>query len=130
MATRRDTHRVFFFLQARDLPGTTYSLAVDLWSCGVVLFILLSGQPPFFHAEPQGLYRKILKGAFAFQDPIWDVISSQCVTLCCIATATFILNGALFLVVQTLERLMSLFKRHTCGSLKSVSLDLARSEQL
>ena len=49
-----------------------------MWACGVVLFILLSGQPPFFNADMRALYRSIMRGSFAFQDPIWDSVSDQC----------------------------------------------------
>jgi serine/threonine protein kinase len=65
-------------LQVRGAPGSKYGTQVDLWACGVVLYILLSGQPPFFHQDMRALYRFILKGSFAFQDPIWDAVSEPC----------------------------------------------------
>lgn len=64
-------------------PGTHYGPEVDLWACGVVLYILLSGQPPFFHRELRQLYRKIALGQYAFQDPIWDSVSEECAPPAC-----------------------------------------------
>ncbi|KAK0579422.1 hypothetical protein LWI29_026179 [Acer saccharum] len=41
----------------------------DIWSCGVVLFVLLSGYLPFQHENVMKLYRKIFKAEFVF--PPW-----------------------------------------------------------
>jgi serine/threonine protein kinase len=65
-------------VQVKGSQGRTYGPAVDLWACGIILFILLSGQPPFYHREKNLLYRKIAGGQYAFQDPIWDVVSEEC----------------------------------------------------
>lgn len=41
-----------------------YTLKVDLWSLGIVLYILLCGFPPFHDENTAKLYRKITKGAY------------------------------------------------------------------
>ena len=57
--------------------GLKYGPGVDLWSAGVILFILLAGYPPFFHESEPALYALIRGGAFTFDDPIWDTISDR-----------------------------------------------------
>jgi serine/threonine protein kinase len=58
-------------------PGLIYSPAVDLWSAGVVLFILLGGYPPFYDESEPALFAQIRKGTFSFDDPVWDTISDK-----------------------------------------------------
>lgn len=54
-----------------------YSKAVDLWSLGVITYILLCGYPPFFDSSNPELFRKIMAGRFQFDRPWWDNTSSQ-----------------------------------------------------
>ena len=46
-----------------------------MWSCGVILFILLCGYPPFGGANDQEIIRKVKIGEFTFDDEDWDKIS-------------------------------------------------------
>lgn len=50
---------------------------VDLWSAGVILYILLCGFPPFYEEELPALFDQILKGRYDFPTPWWDDISSE-----------------------------------------------------
>jgi len=51
--------------------------AVDLWSAGVILYILLCGFPPFYEEELPALFEQILKARYDFPSPWWDNISSD-----------------------------------------------------
>jgi len=57
------------------LKNEPYGKAVDLWSLGVILYILLCGFPPFYHESTAALYKQIKKGEFDFPAPYWSNIS-------------------------------------------------------
>jgi calcium/calmodulin-dependent protein kinase I len=54
-----------------------YGKQVDLWSIGVISYILLCGYPPFFEDSNDKLFQLIMKGAYEFDSPNWDVISNE-----------------------------------------------------
>ncbi|XP_062330636.1 phosphorylase b kinase gamma catalytic chain, liver/testis isoform isoform X2 [Osmerus eperlanus] len=51
-------------------PG--YGKEVDLWACGVILFTLLAGSPPFWHRKQLLMLRVIMEGRYQFNSPEWD----------------------------------------------------------
>eukprot|EP00873_Tetraselmis_striata_P041069 jgi/Tetstr1/461333/TSEL_006459.t1 len=53
----------------------SYGVEVDMWSAGVVLFVLLGGYPPFYDESEPKLFAAIQKGEFAFDDEVWTDIS-------------------------------------------------------
>jgi len=57
------------------LSGDGYGLAVDIWSCGVILYVLLCGFPPFYADNDAQLYNLIQSGSYSFPSPYWDDIS-------------------------------------------------------
>ncbi|XP_078404897.1 phosphorylase b kinase gamma catalytic chain, skeletal muscle/heart isoform-like [Cetorhinus maximus] len=51
-------------------PG--YSREIDLWSCGVIMYTLLSGSPPFWHRKQMLMLRMIMDGNYNFDSPEWQ----------------------------------------------------------
>ncbi len=60
-------------------PGSAlrqgYTEAVDIWSAGVIVFILLSGYAPFDDDNDVVLYQKIRAGDLDMDDPVWRTVS-------------------------------------------------------
>jgi len=59
------------------LAQKPYGKAVDVWSIGVISYILLCGYPPFYDENDANLFAQILKGEFEFDSPYWDDISEE-----------------------------------------------------
>lgn len=54
-----------------------HSQSVDMWSIGVIIFVLLSGYPPFHDESQIRLFRKIKTGRYKFHEEYWHSISSD-----------------------------------------------------
>jgi len=59
------------------LSQKPYGKPVDVWSIGVIAYILLCGYPPFYDENDANLFAQILKGEFEFDSPYWDDISDS-----------------------------------------------------
>jgi len=55
----------------------TYSNAVDMWSVGVITYVLLCGYPPFYAKEQRELFTQILNAEYEFPDEDWSQISED-----------------------------------------------------
>ncbi|PRW61339.1 Pkinase-domain-containing [Chlorella sorokiniana] len=58
-------------------PNHHYGPPCDLWSAGIVLYMLLSGMPPFYDKSEPRLLRSIISGKFSFKDPVWEPVSGE-----------------------------------------------------
>lgn len=45
-----------YYMAPEVIKGDPYSYLCDLWSAGVILFIMLSGEPPFFEEDDEKVY--------------------------------------------------------------------------
>ncbi|ESQ53569.1 hypothetical protein EUTSA_v10024803mg [Eutrema salsugineum] len=54
-----------------------YGPEADVWTAGVILYILLSGVPPFWAETQQGIFDAVLKGYIDFESDPWPVISDS-----------------------------------------------------
>ncbi|XP_047329192.1 calcium-dependent protein kinase 26-like isoform X2 [Impatiens glandulifera] len=54
-----------------------YGPKADVWTAGVILYILLSGVPPFWAETQQGIFDAVLKGDLDFESDPWPLISES-----------------------------------------------------
>lgn len=59
------------------LTYTGYGFEVDMWSLGVLLYIILCGFPPFYNENDSVLFAQIQAGQYEFISPYWDDISPE-----------------------------------------------------
>lgn len=62
---------------APEVLKKSYNEKCDLWSCGVILYILLCGYPPFNGANDKQIIEAVLKGKFTLDEPEWDGITNE-----------------------------------------------------
>ncbi|VDP60122.1 unnamed protein product [Schistosoma mattheei] len=60
-----------------------YGQPVDIWACGVIMYTLLAGCPPFWNRKEHLMLRQIMEGRFSFPSPEWDDISESAKDLIC-----------------------------------------------
>ncbi|XP_051048608.1 serine/threonine-protein kinase 33 [Phodopus roborovskii] len=54
-----------------------YSQQCDIWSIGVIMYLLLCGEPPFLANSEEKLFELIRKGELEFEDPVWESVSDS-----------------------------------------------------
>uniref|UniRef100_A0A915KJ14 Protein kinase domain-containing protein n=1 Tax=Romanomermis culicivorax TaxID=13658 RepID=A0A915KJ14_ROMCU len=65
------------YLSPEVLKKEPYGKPVDLWACGVILYILLVGYPPFWDEDQHRLYAQIKAGSYDYPSPEWDTVTPE-----------------------------------------------------
>lgn len=50
---------------------------VDMWSLGIILYILLAAEHPFYHRDPRVMFRRVKSGCLDFSARVWTYISED-----------------------------------------------------
>jgi len=67
------------YIAPEILLGKHYHQAVDLWSIGVIAYIMICGFPPFDdRLTTEEMFREIIRGKYQFPSPEWDNVPDYC----------------------------------------------------
>ena len=85
---------ILFSKKDKKLAGSIYYLApeiisknrnytekCDLWSCGIIMYILLAGRPPFNGDSDEEIIKRIISNSIDFEKYPWPIISSEAKSL-------------------------------------------------
>jgi len=65
-----------YYIAPEVLKGS-YTTQCDNWSMGIVLFIMLSGKPPFGGKSNKEIVDNVLRGSYNYDNPVWANISDS-----------------------------------------------------
>lgn len=66
---------------APEVLRKDYTETCDIWSLGVMLYILLSGAPPFYGPSDKDIFKAVEKGAYSMEAPVWRDVSDSAKSL-------------------------------------------------
>ncbi|XP_053490868.1 serine/threonine-protein kinase 33, partial [Ictalurus furcatus] len=69
------------YMAPEVIDGHEYSQQCDMWSIGVIMYMLLSGEPPFSSNSEEHLFEMIKEGDLSFSAPVWDTVSDAAKTV-------------------------------------------------
>ena len=70
------TYGTPYYIAPEVLQGE-YDEKCDVWSCGVLLYILLSGSPPFDGEDDEQILEQVAKGIYKLEGKVWDKVSPE-----------------------------------------------------
>lgn len=73
----KEIHGTSYYIAPEILNKTGYDERCDVWSIGVILYILLTGKPPFDGDGDEEITEQVKVGNVNFDDQIWNMISSE-----------------------------------------------------
>ena len=62
---------------APEVLEKAYEKPCDLWSVGVMVYIMLCGYPPFWGDRDAEIFKKVRRGHFSFEGAEWDAVSEH-----------------------------------------------------
>lgn len=65
------------FFMAPEVISHDFTESCDMWSAGVMLYIMLCGYPPFYGENDKEILEAVIAGEFDFDDEVWDEVSDQ-----------------------------------------------------
>ena len=65
------------FYMAPEVITRDYNNLCDMWSAGVILYVLLSGYPPFYGDSDKEILDAVIQGYYDFDDEVWDEVSAE-----------------------------------------------------
>lgn len=74
------TYGTPYYIAPEILAGE-YNEKCDIWSCGVILYILLCGRPPFDGENDDEILENVAKGIYKISGPIWSKVSTEGIDL-------------------------------------------------
>ncbi|KAK6911333.1 Protein kinase domain [Dillenia turbinata] len=66
-----------YYVAPEVILGREYNEKVDVWSAGVILYIMLSGIPPFYGESPADIFEAVIRGNLRFPPRIFRSVSSS-----------------------------------------------------
>jgi len=66
-----------YYVAPEVLNATGYGQEVDIWSVGVITYLLLCGFPPFYGDTLPEVFEQIMKAEYDFPKPYWDDVSKE-----------------------------------------------------
>mmetsp|Transcript_19183 Transcript_19183/g.35037 ORF Transcript_19183/g.35037 Transcript_19183/m.35037 type:complete len:484 (-) Transcript_19183:373-1824(-) len=65
-----------YYISPEVLTGT-YNEKCDIWSCGVILYILIAGSAPFDGKSETEIFGRIRAGSFSMDQPVWHNVTDE-----------------------------------------------------
>lgn len=65
-----------YYIAPEVLKGS-YTTQCDVWSMGVIMFIMLCGKPPFGGKQNKDIINNVLHGSYSFKSEVWTSVSAD-----------------------------------------------------
>ena len=72
-----NSSRTLVYTAPEILTGQEYNKSVDMWSLGVIIYLLLSGNGPFYNEQNKNVLESIKSAKYSFWSPVWDDINEN-----------------------------------------------------